>query len=115
MDDEADHRLLTRMIVEGTGRFQVVGEAGDGAAAIDLARRLQPDLVLLDLRMPGMDGVQALPRLRAAAPKATVYVLSMVSEQARLHEAKMAGAHGFLDKTMPSDRLAAELKALRLR
>ena len=115
VDDDSGQRLLTRLVVEGSGRFQVVGEAQDGLEAIAMAESLAPDLILLDLNMPRMGGTQALPGLRVAAPNATVYVLSTVKDPARLHEAKAAGAHGFLDKMLPNDRLRTELVNLRLR
>ena len=67
-----DHPLTRDALASllGAGGFDVVGEAADGAAALELAHSLQPDLVLLDLSMPGLDGLSALPRLRAAAPGA---------------------------------------------
>ena len=74
-----DDHPLTREALSSLLRahgFDVVGEASDGAQAIESAGRLRPDLVLLDLSMPGMDGLQALPRLREAAPECEVVVLS---------------------------------------
>jgi DNA-binding NarL/FixJ family response regulator len=74
-DDVEDVRLLLRHALELAG-IQVVGEAGDGAQAIELARRLRPDVVLLDLAMPVMSGAEALPHLRSSVPEARVVVLS---------------------------------------
>ena len=115
VDDDPGHRMLTRLVVDACGRFRTVGEAQDGVEAIDLARRLAPDLVLLDLTMPRMTGVQALPDLLQVTPRSTIYVLSTVRDAKLLREARRAGAHGFLDKMMPGDRLAAELVKLDLR
>ena len=61
IDDTPDLRLLLRMVLELTDRYSVVGEAGDGAEGIEMVRQWQPDLVLLDLAMPVMDGLEALP------------------------------------------------------
>jgi CheY-like chemotaxis protein len=76
VDDLSDIRLVMRLLLEADGRAEVVGEAADGAEAVRLTRELRPDAVVLDLRMPGMDGVSALPRIRDAAPGAVVVALS---------------------------------------
>jgi CheY-like chemotaxis protein len=75
-DDLSDIRLVMRLLLEADGRAEVVGEATDGAQAVELARKLRPDAVILDLRMPGMDGVEALPLIRAASPGTVVVALS---------------------------------------
>ena len=115
VDDESGQRMLTRMVVEGTGRFKRIWEAEDGRQAILKARATQPDLVLLDLTMPVMDGLHALPGLRSAAPASTLVVCSMVQDQAKLHAAKMAGAHAFIDKSLSFGRFEAAIKAVVLR
>ena len=76
VDDLSDIRLVMRLLLEADGRCEVVGEAADGAEGIRLAGELSPDAVVLDLRMPGMDGVSALPLLRDVAPGAVVIALS---------------------------------------
>jgi DNA-binding NarL/FixJ family response regulator len=85
--------------------FSVVGQAGDGEEAIDVARTLQPDLVLLDLSMPGLDGLQALPRLRDAAPRCEVVMLTASVAEENLLAAIRAGAAGYLLKTEPPERI----------
>lgn len=75
-DDSDDVRTLLRVQLEMDGRFAVVGEASDGAAAIEVARQQQPDLIVLDLAMPRVDGLAALPMLREAVPRARCVVLS---------------------------------------
>ena len=76
VDDLPDIRLVMRLLLEADGRCDVVGEAADGAEAVRLAGELHPDAVVLDLRMPGMDGISALPLIRGAAPGAVVVALS---------------------------------------
>ena len=104
-----DDHPLTRAALVGLLEqhdFPVVAEAGDGAEAIDRARELQPDIVLLDLSMPGMDGLEALPRVRAAAPKCEVVVLTASGTEENLLAAIRAGAAGYLLKTEPPERIA---------
>ncbi|MHB1261911.1 MAG: response regulator [Thermoplasmatota archaeon] len=111
VDDEPGFRLLAKLILEDRPEYQVVGEAGDGEQAIEHARRLQPDAVLLDLNMPVMGGLKALPRLRAASPASLVIVVSVARDQQELHQAKMAGAHGFIDKALPNEEFVRALDA----
>jgi DNA-binding NarL/FixJ family response regulator len=104
-----DDHPLTRAALVGLleqHHFPVVGEAGDGEEAIGLARELQPDLVLLDLTMPGLGGLEALPRLRAAAPESEVVVLTASGTEENLLAAIRAGAAGYLLKTEPPERIA---------
>jgi DNA-binding NarL/FixJ family response regulator len=108
----ADDHPLTRSalaaLLAGNG-FNVVGEAEDGGEAVVEARRLQPDLVLLDLSMPNVDGLAALPQLREAAPNCEVVVLTASGTEANLLAAIRGGAAGYLLKTEPPDRLIAFL------
>ncbi len=91
--------------------FDVCGQAGDGEEAVQLARRLQPELVLLDLSMPGLNGLDALPRLREAAPGAEVVVLTASGTEDNLLAAIRGGAAGYLLKTEPPERLVEFLRA----
>ena len=107
-----DDHPLTRAALTGLlehNAFSVVGEAADGSEAIARARELQPDLVLLDLAMPGLDGLEALPRLRAAAPETEVVVLTASGSDADLLSAIRAGAAGYLLKSEPPERIAVFL------
>jgi DNA-binding NarL/FixJ family response regulator len=103
-----DDHPLTRdglaALLAGNG-FDVVGEAGDGQEAIDLARDLQPDVILLDLSMPGLGGLDALPRLRNEAPSCEVVVLTASGDEDNLLAAIRGGAAGYLLKTEPPERL----------
>lgn len=112
VDDSSDLRFLVRAAVESRGGFEVVGEAGDGAAAVLAAEELQPDLVLLDLDMPTMGGLEALPLLREAAPGATVVVLSSFRREDYEQQVRASGAVGYLQKGITARRLVDELLAL---
>jgi DNA-binding NarL/FixJ family response regulator len=85
--------------------FTVVGEAGDGESAIELARNLRPQLVLLDLSMPGLTGLEALPRIREAAPECEVVVLTASGTEENLLSAIRGGAAGYLLKGEPPERI----------
>src|SRR4029078_7462992 len=87
----------------------VVGEAEDGAAAISEDGKLQPDIVLLDLTMPGMDGLTPLPIIRQTAPTSEVVVLTASDAEENLLAAIRAGASGYLLKTEPPEQIAAFL------
>jgi len=113
-----DDHPLTREALSSLLRahgFDVAGEAADGATAVVEAARLRPDLVLLDLSMPGMDGLTALPQLRAAAPECEVVVLTASGTEANLLAAIRAGAadvevaHVFLEA--PEDPVVARFQA----
>ncbi|HET8529239.1 MAG TPA: response regulator transcription factor [Gaiellaceae bacterium] len=106
-----DHPLTRDALASllGAHGLEVVGAASDGAEAIAEAARLQPDLVLLDLSMPGMDGLTALPRLREAAAGCEVVVLTASGTEENLLAAIRAGAAGYLMKSEPPERIAAFL------
>jgi len=91
--------------------FAVAGQAGDGASAVALVRDLQPDVVLLDLEMPGLDGVQALQAMRAADPGVRVLVFTAFDTDERIIAAVQAGARGYLLKGAPREEL---FRAIRL-
>jgi DNA-binding NarL/FixJ family response regulator len=92
-----------------THGLDVVGVASDGKEAIEEAARLQPDLILLDLSMPGMDGLTALPKLRGAAPSCEVVVLTASGTEENLLAAIRGGAAGYLMKSEPPERIASFL------
>jgi two-component system, NarL family, nitrate/nitrite response regulator NarL len=92
--------------------FEVVGDASTGEEAIAAARTLHPDLVLLDLTMPGMDGLTALPKIREEAPEAEVVVLTASDAEENLLAAIRGGAAGYLLKTEPPEQIAAFLRGV---
>jgi DNA-binding NarL/FixJ family response regulator len=106
-----DHPLTRDALASllATHGLDVVGVASDGREAIEEAGRLQPDLVLLDLSMPGMDGLTALPKLRDAAPRCEVVVLTASGTEENLLAAIRGGAAGYLMKSEPPERIASFL------
>jgi signal transduction histidine kinase len=112
VDDVADIRKLIRMTLERCGPFAVVGEAGDGELAIHEAARLQPDVVLLDLSMPVMDGLEALPAIVAASPNSKVLVLSGFTASEMSDEAMRLGAAGYMEKGGIVAKLGPRLREL---
>ena len=110
-DDQAHVRETVRLILELEGGFEVVAEAGDGWEAVEMTRLYQPDLVLLDLLMPGMGGAEALPHLLGAAPGAQVVVLTSV-EPEHLDQKTVAGASGCLAKGADLSTIAGRLAGL---
>jgi YesN/AraC family two-component response regulator len=100
VDDSEDLRDLLRLVIERHPRgWHVVATAAEGQQAIQVARTSQPDLVLLDIAMPVMDGMQALPHIREAAPNAVVVMLSGYPFSTAGQGALNAGAHGYLEKS----------------
>jgi signal transduction histidine kinase len=114
VDDTPDIRELVALTLEvtGGGEFEVVGQAGDGREAITQAEQLRPDLVLLDLAMPIMDGLEALPAIRRAAPAAKVLVLSGFNARELGAEALDAGASGYMEKGGIAGKLVPRLREL---
>lgn len=104
-DDVEDYRYLLRAALELDPELEVVGDAADGEEAIDKARDLRPDVVLLDLSMPVMDGLEALPQVVAAAPDARVVVLSGFDAPGMARQAMELGAVNYLEKGTPPHRI----------
>jgi len=109
-----DHPITRDALAALLGQhgFDVVGQAGDGEAAIGLARSLDPQLVLLDLSMPGISGLEALPRIREAAPGCEVVVLTASGTEENLLSAIRGGAAGYLLKSEPPERIAEFLRGV---
>lgn len=112
VDDVAELRKLIRMTLERCGPFECVGEAGDGARAIAEAARLQPDVVLLDLSMPIMDGLEALPEILRQSPNSKVLVLSGFTANEMGPEALRLGAAAYMEKGGIVTRLGAVLSEI---
>ncbi|MFI7640121.1 response regulator [Nonomuraea sp. NPDC049400] len=104
-DDQALVRAGVRMLLQAAGGMEVVGEAEDGAEAVRLAERHLPDVILMDLRMPRVDGLEAIKRVLAARPGTRIVVLTTFAEDANIYAALRAGAVGFLVKDDEPERM----------
>ncbi|GAA1844708.1 response regulator [Asanoa iriomotensis] len=111
-DDQAMIRAGLRMVLDTEPDITVVGEAADGADAITVARRTSPDVVLLDLAMPRMDGVTAAARLGALDSPPRVIVLTTFDSDENLYAALRAGASGFLLKVSPPEQLVTAIRVV---
>jgi DNA-binding NarL/FixJ family response regulator len=109
-----DHPVVIeglRKVLQTAGDISVAGEAHDAAGALEQARGLRPDVILLDLRMPGASGVQAARRLREQDVRSAVIILTSYGDQAYVRQAMEAGADGYLLKTTPPDQLIAAIRS----
>jgi NarL family two-component system response regulator LiaR len=111
VDDHAVVREGLRSFLELQDGIEVVGEAADGKEALELARRVRPDVVLMDLVMPNVDGLEAMRRLRQSAPTARVIVLTSFLDEDHLLPAMRAGAAGYLLKNAQPQELARAIRA----
>jgi len=111
-DDEALVREGFRLIIEVEPDIEVVGEAGDGVEAVEQAKRLRPDVILMDIRMPILDGIAAARRLAQAGVAARVLILTTFDRDDYLYEAMKAGASGFLLKDARRDQLVHAIRTI---
>lgn len=114
VDDHAVLRAGLRLLLDAQTDMQVIGEASDGSEALQLCETLNPDLVLLDLSMPGLGGLDTIPVMRKAAPTARILVLTMHDDESYLKGALRSGASGYvLKKAADSELLSAVRTVLR--
>jgi DNA-binding NarL/FixJ family response regulator len=111
VDDQDLVRAGFRMILEVQEDIEVIGEAGDGADAVTMARELDPDVVLMDVRMPDTDGIEATRLLLATGLSARVLMLTTFDADEHVYEAMKAGASGFLLKNAPPTQLVSAVRA----
>jgi DNA-binding NarL/FixJ family response regulator len=112
VDDQELVRTGFRMVLDAQPDMQVVGEAGDGLAALDLARRLHADVMVMDARMPRLDGVEATRQIRQAGDRPRVLMLTTFDLDEYAFAALKAGASGFLLKDVPPDELLFAIRAV---
>ena len=112
VDDQHLVRAGFAMILGEETDLEVVGEAADGLAAVDLVPRLDPDVVLMDIRMPHLDGIEALRRLVASGTRARVVILTTFDADEYVFAALRAGASGFLLKDTPPEQLVAAVRTV---
>jgi DNA-binding NarL/FixJ family response regulator len=111
-DDQPMLRLGFRLVLDAQPDMQVIGEAGDGAAAVRLAQARQPAVVLMDVRMPGMDGIEATRRIVTAVSATRVLILTTFDLDEYAYEGLRAGASGFLLKDVPPPDLLSAIRAV---
>ena len=110
-----DHELFRHALLEvlrGEADLDVVGEAGDGLDAIEQAAELQPDIILMDVRMPGASGIEATRRIRASQPATKIVMLTMSEDEDDLYASVRAGANGYLLKDVAVDDIASVLRTV---
>ena len=112
-DDEAMVRSGLRMLIESEHDLEVVGEAADGHEAIEMTRRMRPDLVLMDIRMPRIDGLTAARRVLALPQAPRVLMLTTFDEDESVYQALRLGTSGFLLKAAPPEQLLEAIRAVR--
>lgn len=107
VDDNDDVRTLIGVRLELTGRYRVVGHAGDAAAAVRAAETAAPEVVVLDLSMPDISGLEAIPLIQAVAPAARIVVMSGYAERSLIGAVLAAGAAGYVEKGLRTDFVQA--------
>jgi DNA-binding NarL/FixJ family response regulator len=112
VDDQRLMREGLRTLLELEQDFEIVGEAGDGQAALEACLELKPDLVLMDIRMPVLDGVEATRRIRAQWPEAKIIILTTFDDDANVFEGLRAGALGYLLKDVSGADLARAIRTV---
>jgi DNA-binding NarL/FixJ family response regulator len=110
VDDQPSVRTGLHMCLAAEPDFTVVGEAADGEAALDLARTLSPDVVLMDVEMPHMGGIETADMLRKICPRTAVIMLSIHDDAQTRARAEKAGAAAFVPKSVPTDMLLATIR-----
>ena len=110
-DDHAVLRAGLRVLLSAQADLEVVGEAAEGAEALRLARSLKPDVVVMDIGMPGVSGIDATARIRRELPSTKVLILSMHDDQGYLRQALRAGASGYVLKKAADTELLAAIRA----
>jgi DNA-binding NarL/FixJ family response regulator len=112
VDDQSLVRTGFKMILDAEPDIEVVGEAGDGAAAVTMARTLRPEVVLMDVRMPGTDGITATGQVTAELPGTRILILTTFDLDDYVHAGLRAGASGFLLKDVPAPDLVAAIRTV---
>jgi len=110
VDDEPQIRDILRKIIDRHENWTVCGEAADGVQAIDKAAELKPDLILLDISMPNLDGLSALPRIREQCPDSGIVILTLHESLDMARASSAAGAWGYVAKSLAATALVPEIE-----
>jgi DNA-binding NarL/FixJ family response regulator len=112
VDDTPEILFLLRVGLEVDGRFEVVGEAANGRQAVSVASTQQPDAILLDLAMPIMDGLEAIPKILEASPDTKIVILTAFDAGQMLEDAMARGAHAYIEKGGEVEDIAEKIAAV---
>jgi DNA-binding NarL/FixJ family response regulator len=112
VDDHALFRRGLQMVLDQEGDLELVGEAADGAEAVERAQELMPDVVLMDVRMPRRSGIEAARELKDVLPHAKILMLTISDDEADLYDAIKAGASGYLLKEIPIEEVADAIRSV---
>jgi DNA-binding NarL/FixJ family response regulator len=113
LDDHTVLRQAVRVMLETEPDIEVVGEGADGREGIDGIARARPDVAIVDLKMPGMTGLSAIPEILKASPKTSILVFTMYNNPAYVYEAMHAGASGYVLKSSTKEELLRAIRAIR--
>jgi two-component system response regulator DegU len=111
-----DHRTVRKLIqisLRQDGRFEVVAETGDGLEAVRLVKTMQPEVLVMDIRLPGMDGIKAAQKVRESTSTTKVVIISMHDDEAHIYDALAAGARGYVVKSAITDLAEAIIRVCR--
>jgi two-component system response regulator DegU len=111
-DDHSLFRAGLKDLLDGTSHFLIVGEAATGPEALDMVDKKKPDIVLMDIRLPGMDGIACTRQIKKTHPDVTVLVLSMYDDESHVLEAFNAGANGYLSKLLSAQDLVRAIETV---
>jgi len=109
-DDQTLFREGIKDLLEGERSIEVIGEAADGSEVVKMAKKLKPNVILMDIKLPHLDGVSATRQIRKECPDTNVLILSSFEDEAHVMEAIQAGANGYLSKMLPASELVNALK-----
>jgi len=114
VDDAAFMRMMLKDILSKNG-FEIVAETDNGAAAVGIYKQQKPDLVIMDITMPGMNGIEGLKAIRSVDPNANVIMCSAMGQQAMVMEAIQAGAKDFIVKPFQQERILQAIERVKTR
>jgi DNA-binding NarL/FixJ family response regulator len=113
-DDHAQIRKVVRAVLENDPRYEICGEVIDGGAAVEATIRLKPDVVVLNVNMPVLNGLEAAREIKSKAPKTVIVILSSHADQEFIRQAELAGAQAYVSKSRAEDDLIKAVEAARL-